>query len=617
MEQPKIGYFEEELETDEILEIDLEEFEAFLEDEFLFLMDGGQPMRYMVDFETTTKEQALEEGRTRVWAVGITEIESKFKFTYGNEIEFFFNFAKWNGGKYYIHNLKFDGEFIIHWLLNNGFTVCKNKREIEEGQFTTLISKQGQFYTMSIMFENGVMIDIIDSLKIFTFSVDRIAKSFNLPISKLELDYDTFRPIGHELTKTELEYLKNDCEIVARALYIMFSEFAEIKNVGKIKFGFGRKITQGSMSLLDYKRILGKKNFDKWFPILQCDREIRQSYKGGFTYVNERFQGEDVGEGIVLDVNSLYPYVMGSKPLPYGEPKYFSGKYEEDKVYNLYVQMFTCHFELKPGYIPMIQVKGKFSPFMQNEYVKDSEGHDITFCLTNVDLELFLEHYDVYNVEWQGGYKFKSSKKLFHDYIHKWNTIKVESAKDGNEGMRTIAKLMMNALYGKFAKNPKVANKYPYLKEDVVKYYTDEEQIVDPIYIPIGSFITSWGRFITISSAQKMYDRFLYADTDSLHLLGLEVPENLEIDKEKMGAWKLEGKFDRARYVRQKCYIEEFNGELKITCAGMPSRCYPGVTWENFNIGSEFEGKLQPMHLPGGIVLYPVEFTIKDFKKKH
>ena len=61
--------------------------------------------------------------------------------------------------------------------------------------------------------------------------------------------------------------------------------------------------------------------------------------------------------GVVLDVNSLYPSCMRYCPLPYGEPIFFTGKYKKDKTYTLYVQSLTCKFELKENKIPTIQVK--------------------------------------------------------------------------------------------------------------------------------------------------------------------------------------------------------------------------------------------------------------------
>lgn len=558
---------------------------------------GIKIMLFTADFETTTDPLDC-----RVWACGICSIDETHSFKYGNSLEWFIEFAKNNtGSTFYFHNLKFDGEFILCYLFEHGYKHVTDRKKLKTKTFTTLISDKGQFYSLEICFNKNEYktekITIYDSLKILPFSVEAIAKGFNLPISKLEIDYDEKREIGHILTPQEIDYLRNDVEIMSRALLTLFNQDL-------------RQMTQGSNALYDYKKIVGKKNFSKWFPIPDYDFDVRQSYKGGFTYCDPRKQGQDIGAGIVLDVNSLYPSVMYYQPLPYGEGIFFEGKYEPDKLYNLYVQMFTCQFELKENYIPTIQLKNNLS-FMPTAYLSSSEDEEVTMCLTSVDLELFFEHYHVYNITYHSGWKFKSTTGLFKEYIDKWNTVKMESTLNGNKAMRTLAKLMLNALYGKFALNPNVQSKIPYYDNGIIKYTLGEKETRNPIYIPIGTFITAWARHKTITSAQKVYDRFLYADTDSLHLIGTEIPKGLEVDPVKLGAWKHESTFTRARFVRQKTYIEEIDGELNITCAGMPSRCYKNVTWNNFIAGSSFEGKLQFTHVQGGIVLKDIDFTIK------
>lgn len=554
-------------------------------------------MLFTADFETTTDPLDC-----RVWACGICSIDETHSFKYGNSLEWFIEFAKNNtGSTFYFHNLKFDGEFIMCYLFEHGYNHVTDRKKLKTKTFTTLISDKGQFYSLEICFNKNEYktekITIYDSLKILPFSVEAIAKGFNLPISKLEIDYEKKREIGHILTQQEIDYLRNDVEIMSRALLTLFNQDL-------------RQMTQGSNALYDYKKIVGKKNFSKWFPIPDYDFDVRQSYKGGFTYCDPRRQGQDIGEGIVLDVNSLYPAVMYDRPLPYGEGIFYEGNYESDKLYNLYVQMFTCQFELKENYIPTIQLKNNLS-FMPTAYLSSSEDEEVTMCLTSVDLDLFFEHYHVYNITYHSGWKFKSTTGLFKEYIDKWNAVKIESTLNGNMAMRTLAKLMLNALYGKFALNPNVQSKIPYYDNGIIKYTLGEKETRNPIYIPVGTFITAWARDKTITSAQKVYDRFLYADTDSLHLIGTEMPKGLEVDPVKLGAWKHESTFTRARFVRQKTYIEEIDGELNITCAGMPSRCYKHVTWDNFIAGSSFEGKLQFTHVQGGIVLKDIDFTIK------
>lgn len=594
-------------------------------------------MLFTADFETTTKEDDC-----RVWAWGVCEIGKPDHFQYGNSMDGFFDFLETEGNNtYYFHNLKFDGEFIMVYLFEHGFKHVIDRKEETSKTFTTLISDTGQFYSIKIIFEKDIKkkitryVQIYDSLKILPFSVEQVAKGFNLPISKLEIDYNEDREIGHVLTAQEVDYLRNDVEIMARALHVLFNQNLT-------------KMTQGSNALYDYKNTVTEKKFKQWFPIPDYDYDVRQSYKGGYTYLNPLYRERDIGEGLVLDVNSLYPSVMRDCPLPYGEGIYFKGKYEPDPLYNLYVQMFTCQFELKEGFLPTIQLKNNLS-FVPTEYLTSSGYEEVTLCLTSVDLELFFEHYDVTVLEWHSGWKFKSTTGLFTEYIDKWTKVKIESTINGNKAMRTLAKLMLNALYGKFALNPKVCSKIPYYSDGAVKYAKGAEETRDPIYIPVGTFITAWARYKTITSAQKVYYMFAYADTDSLHLdlplpaemsklsndeleklttadlqrFGVPIPDDFVVDPVALGAWKIESRFTRARFIRQKSYIEDWNPPetwgtemydknlLNITCAGMPSQCYQYVTWENFHEGASYQGKLQPKHVKGGIVLKEIDFTIQ------
>lgn len=515
--------------------------------------------------------------------------------------------------------MKFDGEFIIHYLLTHGF-VHVNEKKLGVNQFSTIISDLNVFYCIKVKFKEEVIISFFDSLKLLNFSVEEVAKAFNLSIKKLEIDYKAKREKGHKITDEEKEYLKHDVMIMSLALEKMF----EMKIT---------RMTIASNAMNFFKDTISKKRFEEWFKPPLYDKDLRQAYKGGFTYLNEIYRGKEVKEGIVLDVNSLYPSVMYYRPMPYGEGIYFDGKYAPDKLYNLYIQNITCQFRIKKDMIPTIQIKNNLS-FVPTEYLSSSNGKSINLTLTNVDLKLFLEHYDIYDISYNWGWKYKSSTKIFKSYIDYWNELKVKATKEGNKPLRTIAKLMLNSLSGKFAASPEGRSKIPYLDNNIVKYKLSELEERTAYYLPISIFITSWARDKTIRSAQAVYHRFIYADTDSLHLEGTDIPENLLISDTELGKWKIESTFKRGKYLRQKCYIEDvvtpvdeiekFKKEnpeclhlvskdsiINIVCAGMPKGCYKNVTWENFDYGSVFDGKLGVKHTDGGIVLVDTTFTIK------
>lgn len=154
---------------------------------------------------------------------------------------------------------------------------------------------------------------------------------------------------------------------------------------------------------------------------------------------------------------------MYEKLLPIGEPIFFEGQYKDDKVYNLYVQMITCSFELKKDKIPTIQIKNNIG-FKGNEYLESSGNEPVCLVLTNIDLKLFFEQYNVYELEYICGWKFKCMNGIFSKYIDKWIERKNKATIEGNKGQRTLAKLMLNSLYGKFATSLEVQSKIPFLR---------------------------------------------------------------------------------------------------------------------------------------------------------
>lgn len=575
-------------------------------------------IRYTADFETTTDPETAH-----VWSWESCVVGDPNNFCRGIDIESFIEYCSLEDRVIYFHNLKFDSSYILSYLLTHGYS-WSNKRALNKHEFSTLISNMGQFYSVTVCFGDTTT-TFYDSLKLIRLSVEQIAKAYGLTFRKLEIDYDKPRPEGYIPTDKEWEYQHADVAIMSQALHILFTEGLT-------------KITQGSNALWDYKEIIGKKNFKRWFPVLppEIDAFCRKSYKGGATQVHKIFANQEIGCGITLDVNSMYPWAMYEMFLPFGEPIYYTGKYRQDKLYPLYIQKLACNFELKEGYIPTIQLKHS-GLFRGTDFLESSDGNIVELTLTSVDLKLFLDHYNVYNVSWISGYKFMQSKNMFTEYIDKWYAIKAQATKDGNKGLRQIAKDMMNSLSGKFGLRPEVQEKIPYYDEKL-RFKVGEVEQRDSIYVPVVSFITSYGRDKALRSAQKNYDRFIYMDTDSLHLAGTELPDNLDIDSTRLGWWDLEKTWVRGYFIRAKTYIEEesvsretmesmieeekaepwqfyeVDGDLRIlniTCAGMPKNCYRHVTYENFRPTKWFDGKLMPVMSKNGIILVKKVFTIQ------
>lgn len=550
--------------------------------------------KIVADFETTT-----DKNDVRVWAVCAVDIDTLETVYLSNSLE---DFIQWLSNKNtvcYFHNLKFDLEFIFSYILKSG--KWRHDDTHEPGTFETLISDDGVFYSCTMYFSKEKKkykkVTFYDSLKKLPFKVSVIAKAFELGYEKLTIDYDAPRPVGHELTEEEKAYIVIDCRIVAQALKIQFEQGL-------------KKMTNASDAMNGYKAVISKDHFERLFPVLpvELDLDIRRAYKGGFVYLNPKYRFIRGIKGVTFDVNSLYPSVMYYALLPYGYPMYFEGEPQPDKDYPLFIVHLKCGFELKPGHLPTIQLKNNFR-FVETEYLTSSDGEDdVEMWLTNVDYQLFLEHYEIYNPVYINGFRFKGAVGMFKDYIDHWMHIKETTT----GALRQLAKLMLNSLYGKFATNPKARRKIPYLDEQgVVRYKLGDPEEREPVYTAMGAFITAYAREKTIRSAQSVYDRFIYADTDSLHLEGQDIPEVLEIHPTHLGAWKNEGAFSDSKFLRAKTYMETVDGVTKVTCAGMPENVKELVTYDNFSSGSTFGGKLMPRRYPGGIVLENTTFTIK------
>lgn len=576
-------------------------------------MSGGRIVT--ADFETTTD---LDD--CRVWAWAVCDVYNIENIEYGNSINSFFKYIYNSDIKdIWFHNLAFDGKFIIDFLLKNGYEFSDD-RYISPKQFSTIISNKGKWYQIKIKFNRNRAVTIKDSLKIYPMSIKAIGRTFKFEEQKGELDYRAYRQIGHELTDEEKYYISHDVIIAARALKINFDSGAS-------------KLTIGSNAFAFYKKQVGNL-FSKNFPVLseEIDAFARRAYRGGYTYCNPKYAGKDIYGGISVDYNSMYPSQMISKPLPYGIPEMFDGEYQQDDLMPLYIQQFTCMFNVKPNHVPTLQLRNY--GYGQHDYVSNTH-EPVTLTLSNVDIDLMFRNYDVDILSWDGGLKFKASKNLFVDYVKYWG----DKKKNDKDGARQLDKLYLNNLYGKFATSTDVTPKYPVLIDDVVKYVMGDDDTREPIYCPVAVFITAYARDELVTAILDNYDRFIYCDTDSMHLIGSETPKNIRLHDTEFCAWKVEGSFTRARHLRAKTYIWDLPTDsegrhiVEVKCAGMPDNIKEHCSFDNFYIGfSNFEkdgngkivldsygqpiikpgwGKLMPKEVPGGVVFVDGKFEIK------
>ena len=216
-----------------------------------------------------------------------------------------------------------------------------------------------------------------------------------------------------------------------------------------------------------------------------------------------------------------------------------------------------------------------------NSYIDKKTGkvkyEECVFTFTNIQLKRFLETYDLpLGIEYVDGYAFKGSYGLFDEYIDTFMELK----KVGTGARKSTAKLMLNSLYGKFGTNPQREERFLQFDDGVFSTTNRNEDDIlveylsNSVYLPIASFITAYAREVLLNATNNVFDRFLYCDTDSIHILGYDIPTNIPIHDKNLGAWKLEGKFINAKYIGAKRYAElmvndEGEKHWDIKCCGV------------------------------------------------
>lgn len=592
---------------------------------------------YAADFETTVYK---DQDHTEVWAAAYAKLYSSSVNVCHSIDEFMHDlFELRRNVIVYFHNLRFDGSFILNWLLANGWSWI-NSRTMNTHEFKTLISGENRWYSITLK-TSKAKIEIRDSVKLMPMTLFDMGKAFNTKHRKKEMEYTGYRYAGCSITQEELEYIINDVLVLKEALEFMLDSGHTA-------------LTIGSCAMQEYKMLLSKSDYARFMPdqkavtidpfiygTSNADAYVRKSYKGGFCYVRpDRVGWQKFGR--TFDVNSLYPSVMHSKSgnvYPIGQPHFWQGDIPQDalKKNRIYFVRFRCRFRLKSSHLPTVQIKG--SPFYKGtkwlessdieyrgktySYYYDDNGDKVeaipTMTMTCVDFNLFQTHYNVENLEVLDGCWYYGRVGLFDEYIDYW----MEKKEASKGGARTEAKLFLNNLYGKFAASDDSSYRVPVLCNDgSLRFELVEENEKDCGYIPIGTMVTSYARYFTITHAQDNYELFCYSDTDSLHLLEGE-EKGIDIHPTAMLHWKKEKEWSSAIFIRQKTYAEfirKADGEKvyphwEITAAGMPEKCKKIFLAEHpitdFKYGLSVRGKLVPKQIKGGVILEEKNFTLR------
>lgn len=621
---------------------------------------------YAGDFETTYGSK-----HTEVWSSAFCKMHEHDNVIVHHSIEesYYWLDSLEEDTDIYYHNLAFDGSFWLSFFIRNQLkdvTPIKTKvKSIKPNEYMYLISGEGAWYWLCFRNSQGAMITFKDSFKIAPLPLRTLGKAFETEHQKLEMDYKGDRYANCPITEEEMAYIKNDVLVLIEVLEVFY------------ELGYLEKLTIASLSIHLQKemtrpteKFTKKQVWNNRFPNLtkikfpcadfeNYDQFIRRSYHGGWCYVKDDKAETIWNEGCTYDVNSLYPSMMydTEKRYPVGKPKFFNenGKLpycikKHPTEYYYFIKWYG-RFRLKPNYLPLIQIK-KNIHYKATDYLKTNEYYDpktkeiidepVELYFSQTDYELFLKHYDVRGTICYGCY-FHTDHDIWKDFLDHFG----EQKRTSKGAKRTLAKLIMNSSYGKFATSPDKTIKIYSLNENGALTGEFKEKTGNTLYVAIACAITSYAKAFTITHAQMNYKYFVYADTDSIHCCCS--PDKIVGIKEHptdFSCWKLESQWDKGFFLRQKTYAEHITHDGRepidqpkwdIKACGMPERCktlfrhsigdtsapdLPDLTKEelefmttkrsisDFKVGLVVPGKLVKKFVDGGTILQETNFTI-------
>lgn len=378
----------------------------------------------------------------------------------------------------------------------------------------------------------------LDSAKLIPMSLEKAAKAFGVTLKK-EHDLDL-----HEDDPSWREYLRTDC-IATYEILVRYHELIEIQLKGEVG------ITAASTAMRTFRRgwqvapIARHKSHHEMF---------RAAYYGGRV---ERFARKVQGVR-TYDVNSSYPWSM-TMPMPVGAMQAWEGRPCAGLTSG---SIGFCQARVtvpKSLYVPVLPYRakhkllfpvGEFSGVWDYLELQQAERAG---CAIEYQDSVWIEE----------GYPFSNMVRALFAY-------RDTNRPDYDEGLATVAKILLNSLYGKFGMKTEREKLVRFDERDYIPdgarpanpldldsglWYVPEEADADYVIPQIAAHVTTlsrlklWGYFMTAHERGIL----AYGDTDSVHTTA----DLSDMCGSELGKLKDEGKGElyTGEYLQPKLYM--------------------------------------------------------------
>ena len=468
----------------------------------------------------------------------------------------------------YIYNLSFEWSFILDKLLARGYQFKEKIDKEDEFVFNSISTKScSSVWQVNIKSskKNGIIM-LRDLAKIFGGGLGKVAKAFNLPTQKGEIDYRKNRLHNYVITDEEKFYCFDDTRIIIDILLEM---------INRDDKDFWNSISMASYSM----RKLLKRGWPRATKPYQKYREsypelneqetafLRQGVEGGITYAPANWQYKLITEKIChIDAHQMHPSSGFLNLFPYGEGEYFTGEPPLGRI---------CACRIRISYDDVILhsvIKLIGLPFIEDKeiIVWDFEIPTMYKCYVNL------------RVDYLDGYAYKMKPLPWRRYYSDNYNKRLEAKARGDSFFTLLYKLWNNSSYGKHLEKPHNMIIENIIREDGIIDSVIREKEADDIkinakytYLPVGSCIPAYSRVCLIETAFKLDPtgkKILYFDTDSIFFLWDKDTEkrlqSINMNDE-LGGWAIEEFIDRAQFTAPKRYKTETDGLTTIKAGGI------------------------------------------------
>lgn len=470
-------------------------------------------------------------------------------------------------------------------------------------------------------------IEFRDSYILSGYSLENTARNLqNSNVKKLtgDLDYSLIRHYDTPLTKLEKDYINNDVEIILAYIDEQIQLSGNITKIPMTNTGRVRKFVKDNCYYTNKSHKKSNQGVYTRYRNLMLDlkldsddyKQLKRAFMGGFTHANARFSGKTLKDISSVDFSSSYPSVMITEKFPMSSPipvevesikeleKLISTK---SVIMDIRLENVEAKIE-QENYISESKCSNLINPIINNGRVYKADNLDMT--ITDIDYRIINQVYDydkisVSNVKYF--YKDYLPKEIIKSILDLYKDKTELKDVSGYEVEYNLSKGMLNSVYG-MSVTDIVKDNHVYegnewgieevdINKELEKHNNSKNRF---LYYAWGVWVTAYARYNLWSGILAIGNDYVYSDTDSIKFKNYEkhkpyldkfneilykrqliMCEQVGIDKNELtpktnegivkpiGIWEFEGTYSLFKTLGSKRYLQEENGKLALTVAGL------------------------------------------------